>query len=370
MQCNEVIKYIEGWAPKEIAWGKDNIGLQVGKGSKQIKNIMLSLELNEQVLKQAVNKNCNFIITHHPLIFKPLNRINTEQDPVAKSVASLIKNDITLYSAHTNLDFTNNGVSHILAKKLQLQNIEFLEKISDKKTKLVVFVPENSVEKVSNAIHKFGGGIIGDYSECSFRLKGTGTFRGSSNTNPSTGVKNNLEYVEEIRLEVLVDNWKVSDAVKEMISAHPYEEVAYDIYPLNNESVNYGIGAIGTLEKPLKKNAFLSHVCKSLKTKNLRFTNGTGRDIKIVAVCGGSCSDLLNRAVASGADAFITADIKYHIFHDAMDKILFIDAGHYETEIHIIDEVLIRLKRFINNQKNIKVFKYNGSTNPVIFYNS
>ncbi|MGD8306408.1 MAG: Nif3-like dinuclear metal center hexameric protein, partial [Ignavibacteria bacterium] len=356
------------WAPKEIAWEKDNVGLQVGSGSRQIKNIMLCLELTEGVVKEAVKKNCSFIITHHPLLFRPLNKINTEKDKISKLVSTLIKKDITLYSAHTNLDFTKDGVSHILAKKLQLDNIKFLEKISDKKYKLVVFVPENSVKMVSRAIHNAGGGIIGNYTRCSFRLKGTGTFKGTDESKPAIGVKDNLEYVDEIRLEVLVDNWKVKSVVNAMIKAHPYEEVAYDIYPLKNETVNYGMGAIGILEKPLKRNAFLTHVCKSLKTKNLRFTNSTNRSIRKVAVCGGSCSDMLNSVIASGADAFVTADIKYHTFQDAEDNILLIDAGHYETEVHVLEELNKRLKSFTRNKSDIKVFKYGGSTNPVNFY--
>ncbi len=370
MKCNEVIKHIEDWAPKEIAWEKDNIGLQVGNSSRQIKNLMLCLELTEGVVKEALKKHCNFIISHHPLLFRPLNQINTEKDKISKLVSTLIKKDITLYSAHTNLDFTKDGVSHILAKKLKLNDIEFLEKISNKKNKLVVFVPENSVKKVSSAIHDAGGGIIGNYSHCSFRLKGTGTFKGSDESNPAIGVKDNLEYVDEIRLEALVDDWKVKSVVNAMIKAHPYEEAAYDIYPLYNETVNYGMGAIGILEKPLKRNSFLAHVCKSLKTKNLRFTNGTNKSIKKVAVCGGSCSDMLNNVIATGADAFITADIKYHTFQDAEDKILLIDAGHYETEIHVLEEVEKRLKHLTRNKSDMKVFKYSGSTNPVNFYNN
>jgi hypothetical protein len=282
----------------------------------------------------------------------------------------LIKNNITLYSAHTNLDFTKDGVSFNLAKQLQLQNVKFLKNLPDKSLKLVVFVPESHVNKVASALHSAGGGVIGNYSDCSFRLKGTGTFKGSDETNPVKGKKGRIESVNEIRLELIVDSWKIRKVIEVLMSVHPYEEVAYDIYPLQNENVNYGIGAIGVLKKSMKKNDFLSHVSKSLKTRNFRYTPGNKPNIKKVAVCGGSCSDLLNTAITEGADAFITADIKYHSFQDAEGKILFIDAGHYETEIHSLNEVQLRLNHFINKSSKIKVYKYNGSTNPVIFYNN
>jgi dinuclear metal center YbgI/SA1388 family protein len=370
MKCSDIIKYIENWAPKDIAWERDNIGLQVGNSSRRITNIMLSLELNEKVLKQAVNKNCNFIITHHPLLFRPLKHIDTEKDPAAKLVEKLIKKDITLYSAHTNLDFTKDGVSFALARKLLLKNIKFLKNIPGKLFKLVVFVPENSISKVADAIHLKGGGIIGNYSHCSFRTKGMGTYKGSQESNPTIGEKGHLESVDEIRLEVMVDSWKIKNVITALLSVHPYEEVAYDIYPVLNDNVNYGMGVIGELENPMNRNLFLSHVCDSLITGNLRYAEGKSRSIRKVAVCGGSCSDLLEIAIASGVDAFITADIKYHSFQDAAGRILFIDAGHYETEIHSIIEVQKKLNHFIDKNSGIKVYKYNGSTNPVIFYNN
>lgn len=169
---------------------------------------------------------------------------------------------------------------------------------------------------------------------------------------------------------MIVDNWKLPEVIIAMKSAHPYEEVAYDLYPLKNENSNYGMGAIGELKKPMIKNEFLDFVSKKLNTKNLRYSNGNKGRIKRVAVCGGSCADLLNTASKLNADAFITADVKYHSFQDAEGKILFIDAGHYETEIHSIDEIKKRLEFFLNNEKRIKVYKYSGSTNPIIFYNN
>ena len=370
MQCKEVIKHIEEWAPKAIAWDKDNVGLQVGTTRRKIKNVMLSLDLNEKVIEQALKNRCNFIITHHPLLFNPLTKIDTESDSKSKLIEKLIKNDVTLYSAHTNLDFTKDGVSFQLANRLNLQNINFLHHLNENQIKLVVFVPEDHVEKVSSAIHRSGGGIIGNYSNCSFRIKGTGTFKGAEQTSPSIGTKGKLESVDEIRLEVIVDNWKLPEVIIAMKSAHPYEEVAYDLYPLKNENEHYGMGAIGELKKPMVKNEFLDFVSKKLNAKNLRYSNGKKGNIKRVAVCGGSCSDLLKEASKLNADAFITADVKYHSFQDAGGKILFIDAGHYETEIHSIDEIQKRLELILHKETRIKVYKYSGSTNPIIFYNN
>jgi dinuclear metal center YbgI/SA1388 family protein len=370
MKCNEIIKYLEDWAPKEIAWEKDNVGLQIGSAERKIKNIMLSLDLNENVIDQALKKNCNFIFTHHPLLFKPLTKIDASINSISILVEKLIKNDITLYSAHTNLDFTKDGVSFQLAKKLKLNNINFLANLPDKQIKLVVFVPGDSIEKVAGAIHQSGGGIIGEYSNCSYRLAGTGTFKGSEKTKPAVGGSEALEFVDEIRLEVLVDQWKIDKVISAMKLAHPYEEVAFDLYPLKNANVNYGLGAIGTLNSPMNKNEFFSYISKCLGIKNFRYSNGTNKRIKTVAVCGGSCSDYLNEALKLSADVFITADVKYHSFRDAERKILLIDAGHYETEIHSLNEVHKRLSNFISDKNRTKVFKYIGSTNPIIFYNN
>ncbi len=371
MTVHKLIKYLESWAPKGASWENDNVGLQIGSEDTIIKNIFLSLELNENSLNEAIKKNCNFIFTHHPLLFIPLSKINTKNDPKAKLIETIIKKNITVYSAHTNLDFTKDGVSFELAKKLKLKNIKFLKQESGNQVKLIVFVPLNFVDKVSNAIFNSGGGIIGEYSQCSFRSFGEGTFKGSKNSNPALGKKENFEKVDEIRLEVLVDNWNLRKVINSLIKAHPYEEPAFDIIPLKNENVNFGFGTIGELENSMKSNEFLTHVCNSLKTKSVRFNKGKNSKIKKVAVCGGSGSRLVNEALAQNADAFVTADIKYHDFQDAENKILFVDAGHYETEIFVLDEVKKRIEKLLSEERiKTKVYKYNRSTNPVRFFNN
>lgn len=371
MIAEDIINYIEHWAPPGIAWDKDNIGLQVGSKKQRIKNIFLCLELTEKALNEAIKKKANFIFTHHPFIFNPLKNINTDSDSKGKLIEKLIKNDITLFSAHTNLDFTKDGVSFELAKSLKLQNIQFLVNQKENQFKLVVFVPKDSLDKVSEDLHNAGAGIIGEYENCSFQLNGTGTFKGSKDSNPVIGEKGKSESVDEVRIEFLVDSWKLNKVLKSLQSSHPYEEPAFDVYPLKNKNVNYGFGAIGTLEKSLTTNEFLDYTCTSLKTNDLRFAKGKKNKIKKVAVCGGSGSDLLEAAIKNGADAFVTADLKYHTFQDGEDRILFIDAGHYETEVIALKMVKSKLEKFINkNGESVRVFNFSGSTNPVKFFNN
>ncbi len=368
MIIGKLITYLEDWAPPGAAWERDNVGLQVGSREKKLKNIMLCLELNQEVLKEALLKKCNFIFTHHPLIFNPIKKIDTQNDSQAKLIETIIKNDLTVYSAHTNLDFTKDGVSFELAKTLKLKNIRFLNLEEANQFKVVVFVPINSLNKVADAVFSAGGGIIGEYSRCSFRLKGEGTFWGSEKTNPALGKKQRFEKVEEIRLEFIVDSWNLNKVITALMKAHPYEEPAYDIYPLKNKNVSYGEGAVGELKSELNEKQFLNHVSKSLKIDAVRYCKGKSNIIQKVAVCGGAGSELLKSAIASGADAFITADIKYHTFYDASGKILLIDAGHYETEIYSLNAVQKKIENFLDKEKKIKIFKYSGSTNPVKFY--
>ncbi len=371
MTCKEIIKHIEEWAPKEIAWQKDNVGLQVGAVNREAANVLLCLEVTDKVIDDAIKKDCKFIFSHHPLLFQPLKKIDLLNDKNSLLVEKLIKNDITLYSAHTNLDFTKDGVSFELAKTLKLNNISFLVNSKSDRFKLSVFVPENAVDMVADAIFESGGGIIGEYSECSFRTAGKGTFKGSEKSNPAIGRQGRRETVEESRLEVVVDSWKLNQVVSAMIKAHPYEEVAYDIYRLENRNAGYGAGAVGELPDAMSSEEFLKYVSMHLKINNFRYVKGRNASVRKIALCGGSGSELIGDAIGSGADAFITADIKYHAFHDAAEKILLIDAGHYETEIFSLNEVQRRLNVFVkNNKSETKIFKYDGSTNPIIFYNN
>ena len=370
MIAEDLIKYVERWAPPGAAWERDNVGLQVGNRKTKVTNVLLALDLNKKVVAEAIKKNCNFIFTHHPFIFSPIKKIDFSTDPKAEIIKIAANKNLTIFSAHTNLDFTKDGVSFELAKTLGLKNIEFLKNQESNQVKLVVFVPVKDVEKVSAAIFEAGGGEIGEYSNCSYRLDGEGTFKGSKSSNPVVGKKGKRNSVIETRLEVLVDEWKLNNVIREMLKVHPYEEVAYDVYLLENKNVNYGMGAVGQLDIDMKPKAFLEYAAKKMKTKNLRYAEGNVGKIRKVAVCGGSGADMINIAISSGADAYITADIKYHAFQDAENKILLVDAGHYETEIHALNAVQKRLEKFIKDKRSkSEVYKYSGTTNPVSFFN-
>lgn len=366
MLAKKIIENIEEWAPKGAAWDADNVGIQAGNAELSINNILLTLELTEESLAFALEKECNFIFTHHPLIFKPLKSIQPGKNITSRLLEILIKNDILLYSAHTNLDFTKNGVSFELAEKLGLKKVRFLKQQENNQCKIIVFVPASHTGKVSSALFEAGAGRIGEYEMCSFTSEGKGSFLGSEKSNPSVGEKNHLEHVDETRLEVLVDNWNLSSAVRNMLASHPYEEPAFDIVPLKNSNTKFGYGAVGEIENELEVEEFMSHVSDSVGAESLRFCDGNKKLIKTVAVCGGSGSELIGSAISSGADAFITGDIKYHPFHDAAGKILLIDAGHYETEIHALDAVERRLSTMIEKEnEELKIIKYPGKTNPI-----
>ena len=370
MKCIEIIKNIETWAPKEIALQKDNVGLQIGDTDKRIKNILLCLEVNDKVVEEALNNKCNLIISHHPFFFSPLKKIYIANDHNSLLIQKLIKHDIILYSAHTNLDYTIEGVSYQLAEKLGLQNINFLINLKSNQYKLSVFVPEDTCEKAAEAIFSAGGGVIGEFTRCSFRTKGKGTFKGSEKSSPAIGKKGEYRIVDEVKLEVLIDRWKLNYVLSELKKVHPYEELAYDLVPLDNPNVNFGIGAVGDLPKEYNLSDFLSLLSHKLIIKNFRYTHGNKSNIRKVAVCGGSGSEFYRDAIAKNCDAFITADIKYHTFLDAAGEILLVDAGHYETEIFSLNEIKKIIVDQLNHNKNIKVYLFSGSTNPVIFYNN
>ena len=371
MKAGEIITYIEKWLPPGSASERDNAGLQVGALNEEIRKVFLCLELSQKALDEAVKFDCNFIFTHHPLIFKPLKNLNFQNDEKSSLIQKVIKNDIVVYSAHTNFDHANDGVSFELAKLLGLENIKFLSNLESTQFKVVVFVPHNHVDDVARAMFNAGAGVLGEYEKCSFKLKGEGTFLGSEKANPSIGQKGLFESVNEIRIEVLVDSWKLNAVVREMLKAHPYEEPAYDVYQLKNKNANYGAGAIGEFEKAMPVKKFLELVCNKLKTKSLRYCAGKSRSIRNVAVCGGSGAEFISEAIKQNADAFITADIKYHPFQDAENKILLVDAGHYETEIHSLSVVRKKLEKLFSERGDeIKILSFKGSTNPVKFFNN
>lgn len=357
-------KKFEEIAPRSIAWEKDNIGLLIGRNDDRIKNILVALDLTMDVAVEAKKKNVNCIVTHHPLLFHPLKNI-TDKSRVGELVLFLIENKINLYAAHTNLDSVKWGVNFVLAKKIDLLSVEVLSPLKNSLVKISVFVPNDFVQKVADAMHDAGAGTFTKYDHCSFRIEGTGTFRGMNDAKPFLGKVGTIERANEIRLEMLVENWKIGAVISAMLKMHPYEEVAYDIYPLLNQNSEYGIGAIGNLLKKLSQREFLSLIKKKLNIQSLRFTGKT-KSIQRVAVCGGSGSEHIADAIAQGADAMVTADLKYHTFQDFENKILLVDAGHYETEQIVLPALTEQIKKiFKQHEHSGKVFVTQHSTNPV-----
>jgi dinuclear metal center YbgI/SA1388 family protein len=360
----EFQKQFEQSAPPAIAWKGDNIGHQIGRADAVIQNILIALDCTPEVAAEAIRKNANLIVTHHPLLFHPLKKI-TPQSRVGDLVLTLTEHRVNLYAAHTNLDSVQWGVNFCLANTLGLTDVRILSPLIDSVSKIVVFVPQTHTEAVANAMHNAGAGMFAKYDKCSFRSSGTGTFRGKGNAQPFIGTVGILERAAEERIEMMAENWKVDAIIAAMLNVHPYEEVAYDVYPLRNRNTEYGLGAIGNLSKQMSQSSFLSLVKKKLGASALRFS-GTAKAIRRVAVCGGSGSDYINDAVSQGADAMVTADLKYHTFQEFEERILLVDAGHYETE-HVVLPTLAKKCReiAIHGKLTGKIFITQHRTNPV-----
>lgn len=369
MKIKNIVKLLDDWAPPGAAWEKDNPGLQVGNPEAEVGNILLSLDTTEEIVEEAIIKHCNVIISHHPLLYHSIKKINTSNDSTSRIISLLIKNDITLLSYHTNLDFTLGGVSHRIAELLGLQNVSFLHNSENTLSKIAVFIPESHVQLVAAAMYDAGAGNIGNYSHCSFETNGTGRFQGNNASVPVIGEKLKDEAVSETRLEAIVDNWNMKAVVDAIRRVHPYEEPAYDVYPLKNKNTRFGAGVFGVLDEALPHAEFFKLVAERLKLQAFRYAEGKSDTIKNVAVCGGAGSDLLKTAIAKNADAFITADISYHAFHDARKNILLIDAGHYETEIHILDSLDAFIKNTVIQRDSLsEVFITSHITNPIKFF--
>ncbi len=371
MNVKEFINIFEKAVPPSLAWKGDNVGLQVGRETDEIKNILIALDLTEEVIYEAKKKNVNFIITHHPLLFHPIKKI-TPKHRVSALAILLIENKINLYSAHTNLDSVQWGVNFALAKTLGLTNLRILSPVKESLSKISVFVPKTHLERVAEAMHNAGAGMFSKYDLCSFITEGIGTFRGMNNANPFIGSKGQTESVEEVKFEVLCETWKSSQVIKAMLSVHPYEEAAYDIYPLLNKNSEYGLGAIGEFEKNITGNTFLELVARKLNAKQLRYAvSSLPKKISRAAVCGGSGAEFIDDAISAGAEAFVTADLKYHVFQEYEKKIFLVDAGHYETEHVVLPEIQKKCKEIAALfHSRAMVFITKKKTNPIQYYTS
>ncbi len=333
----DIAREIENWAPRETAQSYDNVGLQIGRPDRPVSRVLVALDLTPAVVAEARRERVELILTHHPLIFRPLRSLTPGSLPSALAL-ELAEAGIALYAAHTNLDAAQGGVSFVLAEALGLEKVRFLVPMEDSLYKLATFVPRSHTDAVRAALSDAGAGRIGEYDSCAFVSDGRGYFRPGEKADPFIGsVGGGVEEAEEQRVEVEVERWRLPGVIAALRQAHPYEEVAYDVYPVTQPSTRVGMGAIGELSETAPLPSFLARVSRALQTGVLRFAGNDEALISRVAVCGGSGSDLIQAAVRAGADAMVTADVTYHRFFDTMDArgeigMAIIDAGHYETE--------------------------------------
>jgi dinuclear metal center YbgI/SA1388 family protein len=363
MQVKEIVKQLEILAPSAYQEEYDNCGLLTGSMQQEVKGILISLDCIESVVEEAIRENCNLIVAHHPIVFKGLKKINGS-NYIERTIMKAIKNDIALYAIHTNLDNVKNGVNFKIAQKIGLENIKILVPKKHLLRKLVTFVPAADTEKVLQALHKAGAGHIGNYSECSYQHDGTGTFRPNEKAHPAIGHANNLEHVAEKRIEVIFPMAIEGAVLSALHSSHPYEVPAYDNIALENRDPEVGSGAIGTLPLAMKEMDFLNHLKKQMNLSCIRHTALLNKEIKTVALCGGSGSFLLKNALSANADAYVSADFKYHEFFDAENKIVIADIGHYESEVFTKDLIYDFL---IEKFSNIAVRLSKIETNPISY---
>ena len=331
MKLTDLISFLDSAIPLSFQEAYDNSGLQVGIPDREINSALLTVDVTEAVLDEAGYNGCGIIISHHPLIFNGIKRLSGSTF-TEKILLKAIKQDVAIYSAHTNLDVLSNGVSRKMADKLKLKDVRVLVPLKERLLKLVTYIPEDYLEKVRDAVFSAGAGVIGNYDNCSFSTHGTGSFRAGENTVPFAGEKGKIHFEKEIRFETVLFSHLKNRVIKALLESHPYEEVAYDLYSLENENIDAGLGCFGELAEAMEENEFLKTVSSVFSAKGVRYSKPTGKKIKKVALCGGSGSSLLNDALTSGADAFITSDIKYHTFFETGNKILLADIGHYESE--------------------------------------
>jgi len=364
MKIKDIILQIEQIAPLSYQEEYDNAGLIIGNPEDEVSGVLLSLDTTEAVIDEAISLQLNLIVAHHPIIFKGLKKINGK-NYIERAVIKAIKHGIAIYAAHTNLDnVLGNGVNRKFAQKIGLEKLEILQPKPGQLKKIVFYTPVKDAEKVKQAIFAAGGGQIGNYSECSFSVKGQGTFTPGKAANPSIGERGHRETLEEIKTEVLVPALIAEHIVESVKKVHPYEEMAYDIITLSNQGSEIGSGVIGFLPEPLSKVDFLAMLKKTMNLPLIRHTDYSGM-IHKVAVCGGVGSFLTQSAIRGKADAYVTSDIKYHEFFDAENHLLLCDIGHYESEISTLE---IFYEVITEKFPTFAVAFCRTSTNPIQYY--
>jgi dinuclear metal center YbgI/SA1388 family protein len=364
MKIKEILSAIEVFAAPELQEEYDNAGLITGNGAWDCTGVLCTLDVTVDVIAEAKEKGCNLIVAHHPIVFKGLKRINGK-NYVEQVMIAAIKEDVAIYAAHTNLDNVVLGVSGKMAEKLGLKNIKTLAPKPKMLRRLITFAPHDKAEEVRKAVFAAGAGHIGQYSDCSFNSKGVGTFKADEGADPYVGKVGELHEEEETKIEIVYPFYLEQQVVNALVDNHPYEEVAYDIFTMEN--VHYGIGAgvIGELESPVKEQQFLQTLKTTFQCGAIRHTPLTGKAVQKVALCGGAGSFLTKVAIAAGADIYITGDVKYHEFFDADGRLVLADIGHYESEQFTIDLLHdLIAKKF----PTFAVLKTTVNTNPVQYF--
>ncbi|MDN5200399.1 Nif3-like dinuclear metal center hexameric protein [Fulvivirgaceae bacterium BMA10] len=364
IKIKDVIQYLENIAPLSYQESYDNAGLITGDLQQTVSGVMICLDSTEDVLQEAVRKGCNLVIAHHPIIFRGLKKVNGS-NYVERTIIFAIKNDIAIYAIHTNLDNVHTGVNRKIAEKIGLENVKILNSKKDTLSKLVSFVPKTNTDDVLEALSKAGAGNIGNYEKCSFRVTGTGAFKPNESANPSIGERNQLEEVQEDRIEVIFPTFLETRILNALKQAHPYEEVAHYIQTLSNKNQEIGSGMIGNLPESMQETGFLSYLKEKMMLNCIRHTALLNKPVQKVAICGGSGSFLLKTAMAKNADVFITADFKYHEFFDADNQILILDIGHYESEVFTKDLIYELLNKKFTN---IALYLTECVTNPISYF--
>ena len=364
MLLKTIITELEKFAPLAYQESYDNCGLLTGHKEQDVTGALLCLDCTEAVVEEAIQKKCNLIIAHHPIIFGGLKKINGS-NYIERTIIKAIQNNIAIYACHTNLDNVKLGVNKKIADKLGLINQQILSPKKSLLKKLVTFVPTTHLEIVRDNLFNAGAGNIGNYDSCSFVLEGTGSFRGNENSNPFIGEKGKLTLEKETRLELIFETINEYQIISALKQNHPYEEIAYDIYQLENTYQNIGSGMMGELQNPIPEKEFLEKLKSIFKVKVIKHTALTNKNIKKVALCGGSGSFLLKNAINSKSDIYISSDFKYHEFFDAENKILVADIGHYETE-QFTPEIFYEI--ISNKFPTFASYLTETNTNPVNYF--
>jgi dinuclear metal center YbgI/SA1388 family protein len=343
VRVHDIQHALDAWAPRSAAWERDNVGIQCGNPAMTVRGILICLDITEDVVRDALRRSSNLIVSHHPLLYRPLSSV-TPATQTGRIVSALLQKHIAAIAVHTNLDAAPEGTSWALARVLGVPDPQVMDSSSRLLVKVVVFVPAAATDRVAHAMTDAGAGSIGNYQECTFRSNGIGTFRGNADSRPAVGRRGVLERVDEVRLEMLVRRDLLRAVTDAMCRAHPYEAVAYDIVPIENAHPLFGMGAIGDLPRPVTLTTFLRRIRKSLGTGTLRFSGDPHRKIARIAVCGGSGSKLLENSINRHADVFVTADIPFHTFQQAAGRIALVDAGHHETEYPVLATIAGKIR--------------------------